>query len=279
MAIQISNSFITKLQMVSDGSFNILEDFYGTAGIISSSAINGGGGGISGISFDELALYYDPSDVTSYSGTGDIITDISGYPVGLGDASRNGNMLNLSFTSPYIEFPGLSNSYIEIYDNSTLEPGSGDFTIETWVNHSVITGKSRVIVGKTYGGNAADWAYGLRTNSAGSTWFEVGNGITTINSPSSTLVTNTWYQVVGVWSNIASNSISLYINGNLIGSNPHSFSSVKNVAGPAYIGSFNGGEFDQELQGKVGVFRMYKKALSSDDVLSNYNADKSKYGL
>ena len=278
MAIQISNSYITKLQMVRDGSFNIIEDFNGTAGIISSSAIGDGGGGLSGVSFDELVLYYDPSDVTSYSGTGTTITDISGYPIGLGDPTRNGNMVNLSFTSPYLEFSG-ANSYNEIYDNDTLEPGSGDFTLEAWVNHSVIAGKNRTIAGKDYGANAEDWAYGLRTNTAGATYFEVGNGTTTVTSPSSTLVTNTWYQVVGVWSNVASNSISLYINGNLIGSNSHSFTSVKNSSDALYLGYFNGGDADESFQGKMGVFRMYKKALSSDEVLSNYNADKSKYGL
>lgn len=45
MAITISNGFITKLQMASDGSFNILEDFNGTAGFISASAAGGAGGG------------------------------------------------------------------------------------------------------------------------------------------------------------------------------------------------------------------------------------------
>ena len=278
MAIQISNSYITKLQMVSDGSFNILEDFYGTAGFISASAIGGGGGGLSGISTDELVLYFDPSDVTSYSGTGTTLVDISGYPLGVGDFDKDGEMYNLSFTSPYLEFPG-SNSEVVVPDNNILEPSSGDFTLEAWVNNSVIAGKSRTIVSKTSGGNAGDWSYGLRTTPSGATYLEVGNGTTTVTSPTSTLVTNTWYQVVGVWSNVASNSISLYINGNLIGSNSHSFTSVRNVSTSLYLGSFNGGEYDQYFQGKMGVFRMYRKSLSSAEVLSNYNADKSKYGL
>lgn len=64
MAIKISNAFITKLQMVSDGSFNILEDFNGTAGIISGSteASGGGGGGTSVGGFYLLANYTDASN-------------------------------------------------------------------------------------------------------------------------------------------------------------------------------------------------------------------------
>ena len=37
MAVKIGNAFITKLQMVSDGSFNIIEDFVGTAGAVRST--------------------------------------------------------------------------------------------------------------------------------------------------------------------------------------------------------------------------------------------------
>ena len=108
---------------------------------------------------------------------------------------------------------------------------------------------------------------------------EIGNGSTSITTPSSTLSTNTWYQVVGVWTNVASNSLALYINGSLIGSNSHSVTSIKNTTSPLYIGSFNGGQFAQWLNGRMGVVRMYNSALTGSQVLQNFNADKSKYGL
>jgi hypothetical protein len=84
---------------------------------------------------------------------------------------------------------------------------------------------------------------------------------------------------VGVWTNVSSNSLSLYINGNLIGSVSHSFTSIKNTTSPLYIGSFNGGQFSQWLNGRMGVVRIYDKSLTSSEILQNYNADKSKYGL
>jgi len=108
---------------------------------------------------------------------------------------------------------------------------------------------------------------------------EAGNGSTSVTSPSSTLSVNTWYQVVGVWTNIASNSIALYINGSLVGSNSHSFGSIKNTTSPLYIGSFNGGQFSQWFNGRVGIVRLYNSALTASQVLGNYNASKSKYGL
>jgi hypothetical protein len=71
----------------------------------------------------------------------------------------------------------------------------------------------------------------------------------------------------------------LYINGSLIGSNSHSYVSIKNTTSPLYIGSFNGGQFSQWLNGNVGIVRVYNRALTASQVLGNYNVDKSKYGL
>ena len=218
-----------------------------------------------------LVLYYDPSNSSSYPRSGTTINDLSGNGL-------SGTMSNITFTSPYFTYNG-SSSQVSVADSPLLEPGTGDWSIEFWVNHSVIAGASRVLIGKTDGGNAADWGYGLRTQSNGNTFMEIGNGSTSITTPTSTLSINTWYQVVGVWTNVASNSLALYINGSLIGSNSHSFTSIKNTTSPLYLGSFNGGQFAQWLNGRMGVVRMYNKALSGSEVLQNFDADKSKYGL
>ena len=219
-----------------------------------------------------LVLYYDPSNLSSYSGSGTVINDLSGNGL-------NGTMSNITFTSPYFSYNG-SSSQISISDNVLLEPGSGDWTIEFWVNHSVVAGAGRVLIGKTDGGNAADWGYGLRTQPNGNTYMEVGNGVTSVTSPTSTLSINTWYQVVGVFTNITSNSVALYINGALIGSNSHLFGSIKNTTRPLFLGSFDGGAtFGQWLNGRMGVVRMYNAELTPSQVLQNFNADKTKYGL
>jgi hypothetical protein len=187
-------------------------------------------------------------------------------------------MSNITYTSPYFSYNG-SSSTVSIADSASLEPGSGDFTIEAWVYYTTITGSSRVIMGKTDGGNAQDWGYGLRTGSNGSTFFEVGNGTTSIQSSNFTASTGQWYQLVGVWTNVASNSIALYRNGTLIGSTSHAFASVKNTTSPLYLGSFNGGQFSQWLNGRTGIIRYYNTALSGTEVLQNFDANKALYGL
>ena len=219
-----------------------------------------------------LVLHYDPSLTTSYPGTGTTINDLTGQ-------GRTGTMSNITFTSPYLTFNGTS-SQISVPDSIGLEPQTGDFTFEVWIYHSVITGSQRTFISKAdNGGGASDWSYGLRTNAAGATYLEIGNGTTSVTSPSYNVSTGQWYQVVGVWTNVSSNSIALYINGESQGSNSHSFTSVKNSTNPLYLGNYNGNEYQQSLNGRMGIVRMYNKVLTASEILGNYNTDKSKYGL
>ena len=125
-----------------------------------------------------LVAYYNPDLSTSYPGTGTTLYDISGNGL-------NGTMSNVTYTDPYLTYNGTS-ATTSVTDNALLEPGTGDFTLEAWVYYSTITGSSRCVIGKTDGGNAADWSYGIRTQANGSTYFEVGNGTTSITSPTYT---------------------------------------------------------------------------------------------
>lgn len=219
-----------------------------------------------------LQLYYAPNNSSSYPGTGTTLFDLSGNGL-------NGTMSNLTYTNPYLTYNGTS-STVSITDNALLEPGSGDFTLESWLYYTTITGSSRAVISKTdNGGLASSWSYGLRTAANGITYMEVANGTTSVTSPTFTASTGTWYQIVGVWTNVASNSIALYVNGVSQGSNSHSFASVKNSTNPLYLGSYNGGEFSQWFNGRMGIVRYYSKALSGAEVLQNYNANKGIYGL
>jgi hypothetical protein len=218
-----------------------------------------------------LVLYFDPNKDLSYPNS---INDLSGN-------SLNGTLSNNTFTAPYLTFNG-SSSTVLVSDNSLLEPGTGDFSVEVWVNYSVIAGGSRCVLSKTDGPNSVEWGYGIRTNSSGLTYMEVGNGTTTLNSPTYTVTTNTWYQIVGVFTNVASNSIALYVNGVSQGtSTSHSFTSVKNTTHNISIGSFdnNIGGYGQWFNGKMGIVRIYNSALSASDISKNFEENRDIYGI
>jgi hypothetical protein len=216
-----------------------------------------------------LRLYFDPSNPSSYSGTGTTINDLSGNGL-------NGTMSNITFTSPYFTYNGTS-SQIQVADNPLLEPGSGDWTMEVWVNQSVLG--NDVVLGKfNNGGLSANVSYSIRTTNT-TYYTQIGNGVGVVNSTNYTGTIGTWYQIVYVFTNIATNTLQTFVNGVSIGSVAHSLASVLNSTNPLYIGSYNGGEYSQWFDGRIGITRLYNSALTSSQVLQNFNADKSKYGL
>ena len=220
-----------------------------------------------------LVLYYDPSNSSSYPGTGTTINSLA--PTNL-----TGAMSNITYTNPYFTYNG-SSSQISVADNALLEPGAGDWTMEAWFNTTAFkTGGAGTILGKfDPGGASQDVSYSIRTNNTGIVYAQIGNGATVVNSPNYQTVLNTWVQVVYVWKNVASNSLEAYINGVNIGSTAHSFSSILNTSANLYIGSYNNGEYPQWFDGRIGITRLYNSALTASQVLQNYNADRAIYGI
>ena len=219
-----------------------------------------------------LVLYYDPSNSSSYPGTGTTINDLSGNGL-------NGSMSGITFTTPYFTYNGTS-SQIAIADNALLEPGSGDWTMEVWVNQSVAG--NDVVLGKFPAGGA-QVSYSIRTSATvyyAQMGSGIGSGATLFQSSSNQIRTiGTWYQLVYVFTNVASNTIETFVNGVSIGTVSHSLASILNSTNPLYIGSYNGGEYTQWFDGKIGITRLYDASLTASQVLQNFDADKSKYGL
>jgi hypothetical protein len=221
-----------------------------------------------------LRLYYDPSNLSSYPGTGTTINDLSGNGL-------NGTMSNITYTSPYFTYNGTS-SQVQVADNVLLEPGSGDWTIEVWVNQAV--SGNDVVIGKfDNGGLTVDVSYSIRTTNT-TYYAQLGSGSGSgsslfVNSTNYVGTIGTWYQIVYVFTNVASNTLETFVNGVSIGSVSHSLPSILNSTNPLYIGSYNGGEYSQWFDGKIGITRLYNTSLTSTQVLQNFNADKSKYGL
>jgi hypothetical protein len=213
-----------------------------------------------------LSLYYDPSNPSSYPGTGSTINDLSGNGL-------NGLMSGITFTSPYFTYNGTS-SQVLVADNELLQPGSGDWTMEVWVNQSV--SGNYVVLGKFPTGGAA--SYAIRTVST-QYYAQLGSSSGVLNSTFQVGTIGTWYQLVYVFTNVADNTLQTFVNGSSIGSVGHSSASIVNTTNPLYIGSYNGGVFAQWFDGRIGITRLYNAALTSTQVLQNFNADKSKYGL
>lgn len=224
--------------------------------------------------FQDLVLYYNPGDLSSYPGSGTTISDLSGNGL-------NGTMSNISFTSPYFTYNGTS-SQVSIADNALLEPGSGSFTMEVWVRQSV--SGNDVVLGKfDNGGLSVDVSYSIRTT--GTAYYaQIGSGSGSgsslfINSTTHTGTINTWYQIAYVFKNGATKTLETFVNGSSIGTVNHNLSSVLNTTNGLYIGSYNNGEYSQWFDGRIGIVRIYNSALSSSDVSQNFEANRYLYNI
>jgi hypothetical protein len=221
-----------------------------------------------------LQLYYNPDDRSSYPGTGTTINNLAA-------TSLPGTMSNITFTDPYFTYNG-STSQISIADNAALEPGSGSWTMEVWVNQTA--SGNDVVLGKfDPGGLSQDVSYSIRTT--GTSYFaQLGSGSGSgstlfVNSTTFVGTLDTWYQLVYVFTNGGTQTLQTFVNGSSIGTVNHSLASLLNTSTNLYIGSYNNGEFAQWFDGRIGITRLYNTALTAAQVLQNYNADKSIYGL
>ena len=218
-----------------------------------------------------LVLYFDPNKDLNYPSS---ISDLSGN-------SLNGTLSNNTFTAPYLSFNG-SSSEVSIPDNSLLEPGSSNWTMEVWFKTNITSGP-QVVLGKFSGGGSNEVSYSIRIS--GSNLFcQIGNGLgSTVNvhysnSTFYTITAGTWYQVVYVYSN-SGDTLKTYINGSLISSVASTIGNLLNNSANLYLGSFNGGQFSQWFNGQMGIVRIYNSALSDSDVSKNFEANRVLYGI
>lgn len=130
---------------------------------------------------------------------------------------------------------------------------------------------------------------GIRTrfNSSGTRWFYMqGTGV--MSSGWGSYNTNVWYHDVTTLSapnadgsTSGRHTLKLYNNGSLVQSlanktlNPSSY--VRDLI--LFGGSrTSGSSVIEDFRGYYGIVRIYHKALSSTEVTTNFNAEKSRYG-
>ena len=216
-----------------------------------------------------LVLYFDPNKDLNYPSS---ISDLSGN-------SLNGTLSNTTFTAPYLTFNG-SNSDIRISDNALLETGSGDWTMEVWINVSNSTG-SRVVLGKIApGGNSADISYAIRILNGNIRADFNSGGVFAVSTANYALTLDTWYQFTYVFNNVSSNDIITYVNGQYSSTTTHSYAILLNTSTDLRLGSYNGGAaFQQWFSGRMGIVRIYSSALSALNVSKNFEANRGLYGI
>ncbi|HNR53092.1 MAG TPA: LamG domain-containing protein [Candidatus Dojkabacteria bacterium] len=259
-----------------------------TSGEYTSSSID------MGSSISEATLSWTPSGVntgdgeTPYSTTGLVAqwnfnetsgtTAVSGGTCG---TSCNGTLTNFASTGSQDAAPGTgwtannkrwgagalmfdgSDDYVSVVDSAGIQFGTGNFTFETWVNPTVVnpgTSAQGTIISKNYTGFELSIYQGYLLAYLGGT----SNSLT----GTTLLKTSTWYHIVLVRNG---STVSTYINGILDASTNNS-ASVSNIGTNLYLGQRPGGDSTKVLNGTIDSTRIYSRALSANEILSNYQA-------
>ena len=239
-----------------------------------ASAASGGGYTDGEIHTTNLAYHLDANNSSSYGGSGTTWTDLV---AGSNNATINGATYTEGTGDQgyYFDFDG-TNDYVEI--GTPIVSGT-DFTLELWCRNDAATMPSTETAFTTEGASA-DTTDLVRYD--GERWTVQGTSFLyartyTVHVPQG----QEWNQIVAVVYANGGNSndirLKIYLNGEL----SNTMTSLKNggyAAGNANIlgrRAPGSGFWD----GQISIFRYYNAALTDANVLTNYDANKGRYGL
>lgn len=217
-----------------------------------------------------LALVLDAADRNSYPGSGTTWRDLSGN-------ANNGTLIN----GPTFDsgnggsiFMNGSNQYIaSSYFGNTTD----SFTFAAWFkNDNYSEAKYALARGRDASGNG--WSVQTATTIDGKSQSAVvttSGGATQFTAAgTSTLSLNNWYYLTGVWT--AGVSIRHYVNGVLEATTNTSSTNLRTSTDGWVMGSINTTNF---TSGYNAIAQIYNRVLSNAEILQNYNAQKTRFGL
>ena len=267
-------------------------------GPLSGGGNGGGGGGYSlPIESSGLQLFWDMGESTSYSGTGTTINDLSG----------NGNHGTLTGTptwnsngaSSYFDWSADNDSYVRYTTSTGTDDlnidGGSTITVSNWLTFTDGTSGQETYIASQQSTKGQLW---LRQGMDGHA--SVGdklNGTLGLNvSTVSTAYTHTadWANFseyglsssdAGTWFNmtytVGSGNWKFYLNGVLQWTDSinsaGTFEDYQFIFGTQFMASGAQATWST-YSGKWGNSAVYNTELSATQVLSNYNALKSRYG-
>jgi hypothetical protein len=207
---------------------------------------------------------YTPTLATNITAS-NIMYDLSGN-------NNSGSFISSSFISPQsnnggaLSFNGVSGS-IRV-NSSILVDASGSISTWAYPTAPAPAGLTNYIFSAQ--GTNTDRYYITFTQSS-QIGIIRGNPASSLGLGTKPL--NAWYNIVMTWT---TSSFSGYVNGTFVTSSTYTGNgTVSNFA----LGSFFSPYSSQVFSGSIASTQIYNKELSAAEVLQNYNAQKSRFGL
>jgi len=234
---------------------------------------------------DGLVFNMDPANRASYPKTGTTTTDTIGNQVGT---------LSSSPTFDPSEGEGVfdydNTDYIYYNSNSNLS-GLTKATFSVWFNFGLLSTSVEPIFTGNRGNIPNSFSMYNWTNDHSVSFFIFKTSTANITQVDikpgdfgDALAINTWYCMTVVFDGTIAgdnNSLKGYWNGIYrSNSNTYSNSNVTSLATnpDLIVGTYLNG-YGHYYDGKIGPFHIYNRALSSNEILHNYNSLKGRFGL
>jgi hypothetical protein len=220
-----------------------------------------------------LVLNLDAANPQSYAGTGTTWTDLSGN-------SNNGTLTNgptfNSANGGSIVVDGIDD-YIAVNNSASLDVGGAgnSLTVCYWI-YSLVASGYDAHVGKSPGSNTGwianlNWSLGVGGLPQLRWWL---NGTVTVTYNTIKPYLNTW-RFIAMSVNKSNNFGYIYEDGVLVASGGVGVVNLSNSAA-LWIGN---DAFGSTANARFANVTFYNRALTSDEVLLNYNALRDRYGL
>jgi hypothetical protein len=181
-------------------------------------------------------------------------------------STSNGGNFTFNGTNQWVDFGGSSSG-------ST----TGSYTFGGWVK-TTTSATQKIFFMQ---GNDASGGWSLLLDKNASNKFEVqiaglvgGFYSSASLAGTTTMVTNTWYYITGIWS--FPSTLVIYVNGSLENtSTPFTITSLRPSTFGWTIARNNGSVY---TDCSIGDFEYYNRVLSNTEITNNFNSNKALYG-
>jgi hypothetical protein len=212
-----------------------------------------------------LVLALDAADKNSYLGSGTVWYDLSGN-------ANNGTLTNgptfNSANGGSIVFDGVDD-YTILNTSVTL---GNTFTINTFVKLTD-NNSDTSIVGTN--ANGSDNWFGINSNKIYAFYTQISDVNNTAILGATLLSYNVWYYLSMV---VNGSTATIYLNGVSDGTRTESFT-IGSWNGNYAIGRRSSDVAQRYFYGSISNVTFYNRVLTATEILQNYNAQKTRFGL
>jgi len=209
-----------------------------------------------------LVLALDAADKNSYPGSGTSWFDLSGN--NNTGTLTNGPTFN-SGNGGSIVFDG-ADDYVQTSNTSF---NSSTIAVSVWINRSTTATTFPVIASKE--GVSSGWI--LHIINTNKIFWKINNNNSTAITTTASLTVGLWYNIVGIYTG---SQLAVYING-ILDSTTSDNTGINSNSTALRIGEYQ--TTGNAYKGNIANIQIYNRALSATEILQNYNATKTRFGL